>query len=418
MSSAAAGGRQRIFISYRRDETAGHAGRIYDSMVARFGEGNVFMDIDMAPGVDFVDRITEVVSSCTVLIAVMGRGWAENPGADGQPRLHDESDFVRLELATAIQNPDVTVIPALVDKAQMPKAEQLPAEMRPLARRNALELSDGRWRYDVGRLNETLEHLLEGLTGVPAQVRPEPAKPGPGARQPEVPSIPPITGEQVMEWGSKHEAERSHTFPEAARLVAEGMVVAAVAAYLGRLLVNGVPESETTAGEIAAVVARRTGAWGLTGVALALWLGLRTKRRDLPRICLLGLAFGVAAGVVGGLLWGLPVKLPNREATETGEHAAEILAMIGTGAILGRLLGAIWRPRRLAAATLAGLLAGAAIQLIVNAAGPSGKDMPTIGYAFAIRAAVITGATLAFLLLLDRAELSRSSSSARKPAGR
>jgi hypothetical protein len=410
MGSATTTGHQRIFISYRREEASGHAGRIYDAMVARFGEDNVFMDVDIAPGVDFVDHITNVVSSCTVLIAVMGKSWAETPGPDGLPRLQDEADFVRLEVGTAVQNPDVTVIPALVDKARMPRAEQLPEEMRPLARRNALELSDGRWRYDVGRLNDTLEQLLEGLTGFPAQVQPEPPTPAPE-------TLAPVAAAPAAEMHSEPEAVERHRYSQAegVRFVLEGIVVAAVAAYLGRLLVDKIPESETTVSEIAAVVARRTGAWGLTGLALAAWLGLRTKRADFIRVCLLGAVFGVVAGAVGGLLWGLPTKLPNREATTTGEHAAEVLAMIGTGAIIGRLLGALWRPPRLGAATIAGLVSGAVIQLIVNAAGLSGKEMPTIGYAFGIRAAVVSGATLAVLVALD---LRRSTSSARAPAAR
>ena len=65
-----------VFITYRREETAAHAGRIYDAMVDRFGEGNVFMDVDMTPGVDFVERITEAVAACQVLIVVMGPRWA------------------------------------------------------------------------------------------------------------------------------------------------------------------------------------------------------------------------------------------------------------------------------------------------------------------------------------------------------
>lgn len=407
-NGAATGVRQRIFISYRREETSAHAGRIYDAMVARFGEDNVFMDVEMAPGVDFVERITNVVSGCTVLIAVMGRSWAQTPGPDGRPRLQDEADFVRLEVGAAIQNPDVTVIPALVDRAQMPKAEQLPAEMQPLARRNALELSDGRWRYDVGRLNETLEHLLEGLTGVPAQVQPEPltpaaatAAPTPAAIRTPAQSAPP--------------AGRSYEFAEAARLVVEGVLVAAIAALVGRLLVDKVPESETAASEIAAVVMRRAGAWGLTGLALALWLGLRTRRPDLFRLGVLGLVVGAVAGAIGGAVWGLPVKLPSEEVAKSAEQSWEVLATAVTAGLIGALLGTIWRPSRLFAGLLAGALSGALIQLFVNGAGPSGKEIPEIGYAFGLRAGFVAGVTLAVLLALSA---SRSSAAAREPGSR
>ncbi|HVO54202.1 MAG TPA: toll/interleukin-1 receptor domain-containing protein [Solirubrobacterales bacterium] len=376
------GGHQRIFISYRREETSAHAGRIYDGMVSRFGEENVFMDVEMEPGVDFVDRITEVVSSCTVLIAVIGKDWATAPGPDGSPRLHDEADFVRLEVATAVQNPDVTVIPALVDKAQMPKAEQLPEEMRHLARRNALELSDGRWRYDVGRLNQTLEHLLEGLTGFPVIVDPEPPTPPPEPAKPAPDPRPKVAR------------------PPAAQLVIEGIAVAAIAAFVGRWLVSTVPEAHTTAGEITALMLRRIGSWGLTGLAVALWLGARTGRTDFARIGLLGLAAGVLAGAVGGASWALPVLLPDHERGVTNPKL-EVLSIAITGGLFGLMIGALWRPPRVAAAVLAGFVAGAVVQLILNRAGVGGGKVPEVCFVFAARAGTVTGFTLITLLALD-----------------
>lgn len=150
----------RVFICYRREEAAAHAGRLYDAMVARFGERNVFMDIDLAPGVDFVERITEVVTACQVLIVVMGPDWATAKDEEGDVRIADPEDFVRLEVETALRRPDVTPIPVLVAGARMPKRESLPPELQPITRRNALELSEARWRYDVGRLNSTLDDLL------------------------------------------------------------------------------------------------------------------------------------------------------------------------------------------------------------------------------------------------------------------
>jgi len=109
-------------------------------MVARFGEGNVFMDVDMAPGVDFVARITEVVGACRVLILVMGPRWSSVTDEDGGVRLQNPEDFVRLELETGLRRPEVTPIPVLVGGARMPRREQLPpqrdrAQRRPLALR-------------------------------------------------------------------------------------------------------------------------------------------------------------------------------------------------------------------------------------------------------------------------------------------
>ena len=159
---------QRVFISYRRQDSAAYAGRLYDAMVARFGERNVFMDLDLAPGVDFVERITEAVSACQVLIEVMGPTWATVKNDEGEVRIADPEDFVRLELEIALKRPEVTVIPVLVSGAQMPDRRDLPPELGAISRRNALELSDRRWRYDVGQLIGALEELLAGTTAVHA----------------------------------------------------------------------------------------------------------------------------------------------------------------------------------------------------------------------------------------------------------
>jgi TIR domain len=179
---------QRVFISYRRQDSAAYAGRLYDAMVDRFGERNVFMDLDLAPGVDFVERITEAVSACQVLVEVIGPTWAGVKDDEGQVRIADPEDFVRLELEIALKRPEVTVIPVLVAGAQMPDRGDLPPDLRALARRNALELSDRRWRYDVGQLISTLEELLAETTAVQgtttaaaaaATSEPEPGPTGP-----------------------------------------------------------------------------------------------------------------------------------------------------------------------------------------------------------------------------------------------
>jgi hypothetical protein len=158
----------KVFITYRREETAIYAGLLYDAMVARFGEGNVFMDVDMALGVDFVERITEAVAACQVLIVVMGPRWATVEDEHGRARIADPEDFVRLEVETALRRTDVTPIPVLVAGARMPGQEDLPPELRAITRRNALELGDQRWRDDIGRLISTLDELLAESPSVPA----------------------------------------------------------------------------------------------------------------------------------------------------------------------------------------------------------------------------------------------------------
>jgi hypothetical protein len=148
-----------IFINYRREDSAGHTGRLFDRLGARL-PGRVFMDIDMAPGVDFGEVIEKAVGSCEVLIVVMGNEWLRAQDTAGRRRLDDPADYVRLEVATALQR-TIRVIPVLVQGAPMPRAEELPADIAKLARRNAIELSDARWAYDVDRLIHTIEEVLQ-----------------------------------------------------------------------------------------------------------------------------------------------------------------------------------------------------------------------------------------------------------------
>jgi hypothetical protein len=134
-----------IFISYRRGDAPAYAGRLYDQLAERFGDENVFMDVDtIEPGADFVARIEDAVGSAAALLVVMGRGWVDAKDELGRRRLDDPEDFVRLEVASALQR-NVRVIPVLVGGATMPESEQLPAVLASLSRRNALLVSDLDW---------------------------------------------------------------------------------------------------------------------------------------------------------------------------------------------------------------------------------------------------------------------------------
>ncbi len=153
-------GSGRIFISYRREETAYPAGWLYDRLVDQFGGGQVFKDIDsIVLGDDFVDVITEAVESCDVLLALIGDEWLTVTDADGRRRIDDPEDFVRLELEAALSR-TVRVIPILVDGAKMPRAEELPDSLVKLVRRQALELSPSRFEFDTDRLVRVLDQSL------------------------------------------------------------------------------------------------------------------------------------------------------------------------------------------------------------------------------------------------------------------
>jgi len=158
----AGNGMSRILISYRREDTAGHAGRLYDLLVERFGPDRIFMDVDtISPGDDFVEVIRSAVTSSDLLIALIGREWLIVKHPSGHRRLEDPDDFVALELATALEG-GVRVVPVLIQGAAMPAAQDLPPRLRALARRNAVEISDTRFRRDAGALIDSLRRILEG----------------------------------------------------------------------------------------------------------------------------------------------------------------------------------------------------------------------------------------------------------------
>src|SRR6185295_2551202 len=151
----------RIFISYRREDSAGHSGRLFDRITSYFGDrAKVFMDIDsINPGEDFIEVVKNAVAECDVLIAVIGKEWLTAVNEQGQRRLENHEDFVRVEVGTALER-DIRVIPVLVEGASIPRHDQLPEALAKLSRRNAIELSDVRWKYDVDRLIKTIEDVL------------------------------------------------------------------------------------------------------------------------------------------------------------------------------------------------------------------------------------------------------------------
>jgi hypothetical protein len=156
-----------IFLSYRRADTAGHAGRLTDALEASFGPGTVFRDVgSIDAGADFVHAIEKALAGARVVLVLIGNTWATETGPDGTPRLDDPRDFVRLEIATALAK-GLPVVPVLVEGAQMPDARALPADLERLARLQAVELSEGRWAYDTARLVDTITRVakLEPLGG-------------------------------------------------------------------------------------------------------------------------------------------------------------------------------------------------------------------------------------------------------------
>lgn len=148
-----------IFISYRRQDSGGHAGRLFDRLVKHFGNNHVFLDVaGIELGVDFVETIEEAVGSSDAVVVVIGRAWLDCTDAQGRRRLDDPKDFIRLEVATAFLR-GVRVIPVLVQGASMPSSEYLPQDLEKLPKLQAIELRDARWGSDVSLLIESLENI-------------------------------------------------------------------------------------------------------------------------------------------------------------------------------------------------------------------------------------------------------------------
>lgn len=165
-----------IFISYRREDSAGHSGRLFDRLRERFGKDHVFMDVSaIEPGVDFVEAIDSAVGSCDALIVVIGRKWLSCTDAAGNRRLDDPKDFIRLETAAALRR-EIRVIPVLIQDATMPTEKDLPEDLLKLARRQAIEISDGHWESDTEVLIEALIKVLPGeAKPSPVEKTPEPS---------------------------------------------------------------------------------------------------------------------------------------------------------------------------------------------------------------------------------------------------
>jgi flagellar biosynthesis GTPase FlhF len=151
-----------IFISYRRDDSEGQAGRLFEALRAAFGPQAVFMDVaTIEPGVDFRRAIDKHTAGCGALLALIGKRWLTATDAQGRRRLDDPDDFVRMETAAALRR-DIPVIPVLVQDASMVRPEDLPDELKNLAFRNSVVLSHARWDSDVELLVNALQPLVEG----------------------------------------------------------------------------------------------------------------------------------------------------------------------------------------------------------------------------------------------------------------
>jgi hypothetical protein len=159
---------KKIFISYRRSDSAGHTGRLYDYLVNYFGEDRIFMDVvAIKPGVDFAQDIENTLHEADMVIVIIGNSWLDIRAENDERRLDDPNDLVRLEVETGLKL-EIPIVPVLIQSSQMPGEKDLPPSINELAKRNALRLSDDHWTSDVNYLTDVLE-LSFNVTGSLAQ---------------------------------------------------------------------------------------------------------------------------------------------------------------------------------------------------------------------------------------------------------
>jgi hypothetical protein len=184
------GGQSTIILSYRREDSAGVTGRIFDRLVQEFGTDRVFMDIDSMPaGVDFHEHLQAILADCGALLVVIGKSWRSQ--RKGQPaRIMDPDDWVRIEVETALER-CIPVVPLLIDGASLPGRDQLPEPLWPLLRRNALPVDSGRdFHAQMSRLVRDLRLQIDPVA----------------AKEPSVPTTaaPQVAAakRQLVNWGA------------------------------------------------------------------------------------------------------------------------------------------------------------------------------------------------------------------------
>jgi hypothetical protein len=342
---------QRIFISYRRDDSRGYAGRLQGDLSRRYTDEHVFRDIEIPPGADFGEYITSLVDKCNVVLAIIGPGWLDARNGEGERRLDNPQDWVRLEIERALARDGVEVIPVLVDGARLPPREELPESLLALRRRNAFELSDRRWDYDVEELGKHLDGLLRGTSAL--HVRPA----GIAAAPTPTPTLTPAPA------AAPAPEPVDHTTTAVLAAAAVALLTAFPADLVARNLVDRAPLNRDDLQTIRDFVLEKAIFFGIVGALAALAVGFLSRRSREPVVSfLLGLGAGVVAGAVyAGAYAGLTF---SAEGTDTASTA---VGMIAAGAFLGWAFGAERAGARLEAACAGlagGLIAGGVVGLL------------------------------------------------------
>jgi hypothetical protein len=153
----------KIYLSYRRQDSAGYAGALVDALAERYGRDSIFNDFAIEPGMDFRHHVLEALSSSDAILAVIGREWVHAVDRDGRRRLDDPEDFVRNELRTALKLQKL-LVPVLVGGAKVPSSTELPTDIAALSNHHAVSLDDKTWARDVSLLTKRLD-TVAGVAG-------------------------------------------------------------------------------------------------------------------------------------------------------------------------------------------------------------------------------------------------------------
>lgn len=289
----------QIFISYRRQETSHLAGRLYDRLANRFGAAQVFVDVDsIEPGMDFTESIVRAVGTSDVLLAFIGPQWLTVTDYEGQRRIDDPQDLVRLEINTALAR-DIRVIPVLVDGAPIPNQQSLPDDLSTLALRQAIPIRSGSFRPDTDYLMEVIEKAFsKRLNDVPVPEK----QPWRHTRRTYELILGPFIG---LVFG---------LVPFLAIVLTDRLTVES-------LLVGGLAGALT--GSLAGELARRQAlrhAWWVGAVVFGLTVGLAGILSGAlgDYIILILALFGLAGGLAGALAGELARRQPPRHAWWVG----------------------------------------------------------------------------------------------------
>jgi hypothetical protein len=328
------------------------------------------MDLEMAPGIDFVDELSIQLGRCHAVLVLIGRDWIRLRDAQGRSRLENPEDLVRREIETALARTDVVVVPILIQGTVMPRMDQLPGTMQALARRNALELSDARWSFDVDRLAN--------------QLRPKTT----------------IKRAPVVAWHRKRAATAFLGGAAVAWLPTWGILT---------LFLKLPKESNKVTDVIVKGALPRGVAWAVFAAILAAWAAYTTRAARLSRAATVAfiIAF-VGAGVGGAFNQAIRDKVPSFDT------AAEILGYVILGAGVTFAAVRTAAPEARAGAFVLGLVAGALCGYLRVRFGHSASGF-RLGAEVALQGLAIGSAAFVAVVLSGSRQLAASPKAVQSP---